>query len=116
MCVFLTLRCYQVDELITVLANDHRPMKRSITTNGKNSNNLPKVAGNVVPLDTVSIFVIKDGQASLVVELLEALDGDANVVVSLDGPFLDALVVVRLRDAALSGGGPEGVGSRLRGK
>ena len=74
------------------------------------------MAGNVVPLDTVSIFVIKDGQASLVVELLEALDGDANVVVSLDGPFLDALVVVRLRDAALSGGGPEGVGSRLRGK
>ena len=69
-----------------------------------------------MPLDAILVPVVEHGEASLVVELLEALDGDANVVVSLDGPLLDALVVVRLRDAALSGGGPEGVGSRLRGK
>ena len=57
---------------------------------------LPVVTGNVVPADAVVIFVVEDGQARLVMELLQPLDGDADVVLGVDGPVLDALKVVRL--------------------
>jgi len=38
---------------------------------------IPEVAGLVVPLDAVVVLVVEDGEAGLVVELLQPLDGDA---------------------------------------
>jgi len=52
---------HQLDQLVAVLADDNRP----------------EVAGLVVPLDAVVVLVVEDSQAGLVVELLQALDGDA---------------------------------------
>ena len=49
-----------------------------------------------MPADAVVIFVVEDGQARLVMELLQPLDGDADVVLGVDGSVLDALKVVRL--------------------
>ena len=49
-----------------------------------------------MPDDSVIVFVVEDGQTGLVMELLETLDGDADVVLGVDGPLLDSLVVVRL--------------------
>ena len=64
------------------------------------------MASHVVPLDPVAILVVQHGQASLVVELLQPLDGDADVVLCLDGTLLDALVVVRLGDSSLPSARP----------
>ena len=55
------------------------------------------MACNVVPDDSVIVFVVEDGQTGLVMELLETLDGDADVVLGVDGALLDPLVVIRLR-------------------
>ena len=57
----------------------------------------PEVTGHVVPGNTIIVLVVEHGQAGLVVELLETLDGDADVVLSVDGPLLDTFVVVWLR-------------------
>jgi hypothetical protein len=38
---------------------------------------VPEVACLVVPLDAVVVLAVEDGQARLVVELLQPLDGDA---------------------------------------
>ena len=62
----------------------------------------PEVAGHVVPLDSISVLVVQHGKACLVVELLQALDGNADVVLSLDGTLLNPLVVVRLRNPSLT--------------
>ena len=64
------------------------------------------MTSDVVPLDPIAVLVVEHRQASLVVELLQPLDGDADVVLSLDGPLLDPLVVVRLRNSSLSSGRP----------
>ena len=58
---------------------------------------LPEVTGHVVPGHAVAVLVVEHGQAGLVVELLEALDGDADVVLSVDGSLLYSLIVIRLR-------------------
>ena len=50
-----------------------------------------------MPLDPVVVLVVEHGQAGLVVELLEPLDGDADVVLSIDGSLLYPLIVIRLR-------------------
>ena len=71
----------QFDELVTVLAD----------------NDGPGVAGHVMPGYSVVVFVIEDNQAGLVVELLQSLDGDADVVLCIDWTFLDSLVVIWLR-------------------
>ena len=43
----------------------------------KDSKNcLPEVTGLVVPLDAIVVLVVEDGQAGLVMELLESLNGD----------------------------------------
>ena len=43
----------------------------------KDSKNcLPEVTGLVVPLDAIVVLVVEDGQAGLVMELLEPLNGD----------------------------------------
>ena len=55
------------------------------------------MACNVVPDDSVIVFVVEDGQTGLVMELLETLDGDADVVLSIDGSLLYSLIVIRLR-------------------
>ena len=55
------------------------------------------MTGHVVPGHAVAVLVIEDGQAGLVVELLQPLDGDADVVLSIDGSLLDSLIVIRLR-------------------
>ena len=60
------------------------------------------MAGHVVPLDPISVLVVQHREARLVVELLQTLDGDANVVFCLDGTLLNPLVVVRLRNPSLS--------------
>ena len=75
------------------------------------------MTSDVVPLDPIAVLVVEHRQAGLVVELLQPLDGDADVVLGLDGPLLDPLVVVRLRNSSLSGGRPSsfwgrGVGRR----
>jgi len=63
-----------------------------------------------VPLDAVLVLVVEDGETGLVVKLLQTLYCDANVVLCLDGPLPDTLVIVGLRLIVLSGGAPEGVG------
>ena len=55
------------------------------------------MACNVVPDDSVIVFVVEDGQTGLVMELLQTLDGDADVVLGIDGSLLDSLIVIRLR-------------------
>ena len=55
------------------------------------------MACNVVPDDSVIVFVVEDGQTGLVMELLETLDGDADVVLSVDRSLLDSLIVIWLR-------------------
>jgi len=60
-----------------------------------------------VPGNTIIVLVVEHGQAGLVVELLETLDGDADVVLSVDGSLLDTFVVVRLRLPLLSSPAPE---------
>ena len=64
------------------------------------------MTSNVVPLDAIAVLVVEHRQAGLVVELLQPLDGDADVVLGLDGPLLDSLVIVRLRNSSLSCGRP----------
>ena len=61
------------------------------------SSALPEVTGHVVPDHAVVVLVVQHGQAGLVVELLETLDGDADVVLSIDGSLLYSLIVIRLR-------------------
>ena len=63
-----------------------------------------------MPLDPISVLVVEDSQACLVVELLQPFDGNANVVLCLDGTLLDPLVVVRLRDPSLSSARPGRLG------
>ena len=50
-----------------------------------------------MPGHAVVVLVVEHGQAGLVVELLETLDGDADVVLSIDGSLLYSLIVIRLR-------------------
>ena len=50
-----------------------------------------------MPGNAIIIFIVEDSEARLVVELLETLDGDADVVLSIDGSLLDSLIVIRLR-------------------
>jgi len=87
-----TLLCsYQVYQLVAVLADDYRP----------------SMTGHVVPLNAIPVLVVVHGQAGLVVELLQPLDGDPNVVVGLYGALLDTLVIVRLGFSCFSSGTPE---------
>ena len=78
--VNVLLRFDEVHQLIGVLADDDRP----------------EVAGHVVPGDLLPLAVVADGQAGLVVVLLQALDGDADVKFGVDRALLDALKVIRL--------------------
>ena len=55
-----------------------------------------------MPLDSISVLVVQHSEACLVVELLQAFDGNANVVFCLDGTLLNPLVVVRLRNPSFS--------------
>ncbi len=41
---------------------------------------LPEETGHVVPLDPVLVLIVKDGQAGLIEELLQALDRESAVV------------------------------------
>ena len=50
-----------------------------------------------MPGHAVVVLVVQNCQAGLVVELLQPLDGDADVVLSIDGSLLDSLIVIRLR-------------------
>ena len=43
----------------------------------------PEVAGDVVPLDAVLVLVVEHGQARLVIELLQTLDGETAGVLHL---------------------------------
>jgi len=88
------LASHEVDQLVAVLTHDHRPV----------------MAGHVMPGNAVVELVVEDGQTGLVVELLEAIHGDADVVVGLDGSFLDTFVVVRLGFPVYSSLAPEGLG------
>lgn len=89
--VLAVLGLDEVHELLGVLANDDGP----------------EVASNVVPGDAVSVLVVHDGEAGLIVVLLKTLDGHADVELGVDGTFLLALEVVGLRLAGLSGEAPE---------
>ena len=55
------------------------------------------MTGHVVPDHAVVVLVVEDGQTGLVVELLQPLDGYADVVLSIDGALLYSLIVIRLR-------------------
>ena len=55
-----------------------------------------------MPLDPISVLVVEDSEAGLVVELLQPFDGNPNVVLCLDGTLLNPLVVVGLRNPSLS--------------
>ena len=50
-----------------------------------------------MPGHAVVVLVVQDGETGLVVELLQALDGDADVVLGINGSLLDSLIVIRLR-------------------
>ena len=54
------------------------------------------MTGNIVPRDVVIVLVVEDGETGLVVELLKAFDGDADVKLGGDRALEDALVVVGL--------------------
>ena len=56
------------------------------------------MARHIVPLNALSVLVVHHGKTSLVMELLKTLNGDPNVVISLDWALLDSLVIVWLRD------------------
>ena len=99
----------QVDQLVAVLADNHRSKRVLSAFHFVAASHLPVVTGNVVPADAVVIFVVEDSQARLVMELLQSLDGDADVVLGVDGPVLDALEVVGLPLALLAGVAPEGL-------
>jgi len=81
----------ELDELVTVFTDDDGP----------------EVTGHVMPDHAVVVLVVQHGQAGLVVELLETLDGDADVVLSIDGSLLYSLIVIRLRFSFLSSPAPE---------
>ena len=49
-----------------------------------------------MPRDVIIVFVVQDGQAGLIVELLKPFNGDANVELGGDGAFKHALVIVGL--------------------
>ena len=63
-------------------------------------NNQPVVTGNIMPFDSIAIFVIHNSKASLIVKLLKSLNGDANIVVCLNWSFLESLIVIRLWNAS----------------
>ena len=50
-----------------------------------------------MPGHAVVVLVVQDGETGLVMELLQALDGDADVVLGINGSLLDSLIVIRLR-------------------
>ena len=80
-----------LEQLVRVLADEHGPL----------------VAGDVVPLDAVAVAVVEDGEAGLVVPLLQVLHGEAAVVLHvLQAAGLVALVVVGLRPLQLAGARP----------
>jgi len=81
----------ELDELVTVLTHDDGP----------------EVASHIVPGHAVVVLVVQNCQAGLVVELLQTLDGDADVVLGIDGSLLDSLIVIRLRLSFLSSPAPE---------
>ena len=66
-----------------------------------------------MPPDAVIILVVVHCQASLVMELLEAFNGDSDVVVRLDRALLNSLEVVGLRLALLPVSAPESLRVRL---
>jgi len=81
----------ELDELVTVLTDDDGP----------------EVTGHIMPGHAVVVLVVQDGETGLVVELLQALDGDADVVLGINGSLLDSLIVIRLRLSFLSSLAPE---------
>ena len=97
----VTLTRYQVYQLIAVLTDYHRPVKKGKMLKFFNreigSRTLPVVACDIVPFDSVSILVVHHGKAGLIVELLQSLNGYSNVVIRLDRPFFDSFIVVWLR-------------------
>ena len=99
----------ELDQLVAVLAHNDGPAGGRIRNIEKDRVALPEVTGHVVPGHAVAVLVVQHGQAGLVVELLQALDGDADVVLGVDGPVLDALEVVRLPLALLAGVAPVGL-------
>merc|ERR1711935_393509 len=64
------------------------------------------VTGHIVPLNAISKLVVHNCQTGLVMKLLETLNGDPDIVVSLDWSLLDTLVIVWLWFACLSCGAP----------
>jgi len=91
------LRVNKINKLIAVLAYDDRS----------------EVAGDVMPLDAVIVFVVQYCQTGLVVELLQALDSDSNIVFCFDGSLLNTLVIVGLGFAVFSSGAPVSIGMGL---
>ena len=87
----------ELDQLVAVLAHNDGPAGGRIRNIEAGRAALPEVTGHVVPGHAVAVLVVQHGQAGLVVELLQALDGDADVVLGVDGALLDPLVVIRLR-------------------
>ena len=78
--VLAVLALDQIHQLLRVFANDDGS----------------EVAGDVVPGDAVVVLVVLGGQTRLVVVLLQALDGHANVELGVDGASLATLVIVGL--------------------
>ena len=62
-----------------------------------------------MPCYSIIIFVVKHSKTSFIMKLLQALNGDTNVVLSIDGTMLDAFKVVWLSLALLSSGAPVGL-------
>ena len=77
-----------LEQLVRVLADDHGPL----------------VAGPVVPLDAVTVVVVEDGEARLVVPLLQVLHRQAALVLDvLQFAGLEAREVVGLLPLQLAG-------------
>jgi len=60
-----------------------------------------------MPGDAVIELVVEDSQAGLVMELLETLDGDANIVFSLNRTLSYSLCIIWLRFSIFPIGAPE---------
>ena len=64
------------------------------------------MTGYIVPCNSIIIFVVKNSKTSFIVKLLKTLNGDTNVVLSVDGTMLDAFKVVWLSLSLLPSGAP----------
>ena len=54
------------------------------------------MTSNIVPWNSITVFVVQHGQTGLVVEFLQSFNGNSNVEFSFNRTFFDTFEVVGL--------------------